>query len=959
MKLKKKHLWIILVVIIIVVFFGFLYESGNMKDRVNDVVSHHQQQQEPTDPLIHHDTTTNTIYGQVIYGSPAPNDEEFKDSLLDYLGNNQLPEIQRDDITITSRNNYDNYEQIRLTIHCSDCKVVESFDIFLDQNYDCGIPDSSITCLFSANASVHQGNMLLKPIDNDRYKYTPRQQPPTGEDVDGHIIGIINGDNIDLQDENENPVYLNCRTPGPIHSSVYGGGSSRANVCINMETGEPIPVAGASVGSGAGGEPQSATFLNPDDPAAQQSRELCINQGSCIGNRTTTDNKDACESTEDGSVGEPGIWSHRWIEGPTAIKIINDDNIHYTEVGCVSDCLEVVWTDNNALNDPTAENLAFFGTNTNVYCSNDYYLDYPGNDSYSIQSCLVPGTPNTTLPEQGNDNPQKCKQLCSPPNTDGYVESGPRTGQIYGTVRDKYLRMPEDKLDIMKDHYPVRLREATSYESERFGDTALFFSNPQEGIQCNSNMPTTSAYVVPLPYKKINPNIGFIPCSSDEAPGSTTLIGCAESCFPPEHISPPGEVLPQTILDKHDELLAHLNDLEQPTSGDDEHFGPVVPSESADSDPVSDIWDNPPATGREICPDGWEPVSNSAEFHRCAGRPYGNGDTTDPYRGKYSFSGCFPRGDVSSTGASTTTDSGGLIKFKMTTESNSPLNELFGTINAGRITALKEKNEIHTQNLGNLVNDGSVLLDELKTPENFSFGHLLFIKDKRGVAYGNHIDLDDITYYRKTLYWDQPKWIYTIEYQINCDNDCELILESQEMAMDPGGTVPPPVIAPQPDIATAEPDEGSIQYCEENEDQCWYLGNLGDNCHEVCGSNGRTCAVPRRADSPWVHGWGIDSPDDFYSVLSSDTLTQSTPRQPERVSGGLCQRADEYGHTVGPVPESNPARGGGPGINYGVSGWPSECYYNSTYEWPEGNILQTDCSPRGDNTRRLCKCVVE
>ena len=97
MKLKQKHLWIFLTIMIVVVFFGVLYDVGDGKDD-----GHTSSSGTPQRPMIHHDTTTNTIHGLVMYENSAPTDEEFKELLNRYFTNVFL--FSQNDAIISSQN---------------------------------------------------------------------------------------------------------------------------------------------------------------------------------------------------------------------------------------------------------------------------------------------------------------------------------------------------------------------------------------------------------------------------------------------------------------------------------------------------------------------------------------------------------------------------------------------------------------------------------------------------------------------------------------------------------------------------------------------------------------------------------------------------------------------------------------------------------------------------------------
>ena len=207
MKLKQKHLWIFLTIVIMVVFFGVLYDVGGGEDEPST-----------TPPAgIQHDTTTNTLYGQIVYENAGPTDEEFKELLIVYLNDNGVTELVIDNITITSRNMINTNEEINFQINCTDCEIIEGYQVNLSTFEDCMLVSNSL------HSSHH--NIISCSVSSD-------------SNIGGHWRGprsisgyTINGPQNLKKDGFNVPVSPTC-----------GNGWSNVLECRNSSDGSPLQV---------------------------------------------------------------------------------------------------------------------------------------------------------------------------------------------------------------------------------------------------------------------------------------------------------------------------------------------------------------------------------------------------------------------------------------------------------------------------------------------------------------------------------------------------------------------------------------------------------------------------------------------------------------------------------------------------------------------------------------------
>ena len=217
MKLKQKHLLIFLTIVIVVVFFVVLYDVGGEKDEPSTTPPAGIQPSTTPPTGIHHDTTTNTIYGQIVYENAGPTDEEFKELLIVYLNDNGVTELVIDNITITSRNMINTNEEINFQINCTDCEIIEGYQLSLSTFSDCMLVSNSlhsghhniISCSVSSNSNI--GGHWTVPSDSSGYTING----PQNLKKDGFNVSL---------------------------SPTCGNGWSNVLECRNSTDGSPIPV---------------------------------------------------------------------------------------------------------------------------------------------------------------------------------------------------------------------------------------------------------------------------------------------------------------------------------------------------------------------------------------------------------------------------------------------------------------------------------------------------------------------------------------------------------------------------------------------------------------------------------------------------------------------------------------------------------------------------------------------
>jgi len=249
MKLKQKHIWIFLTIVIVVVFFGVLYDVGDEKDEPPTTPPAGIQPSTTPPAGIHHDTTTGTIYGQIVYEGNGPSDQEFKGLLIVYLNDNGVTELHSDNITITSRNMINTNEEINFQINCTDCEIIEGYQVNLSTFEDCMLVSNSlhsnnnniISCSVSSDSNI--GGHWIEPNDISGYTILASPQNLKKDDfqvtvtptcgvgwsnvlecrnsTDGSPIPVtVNGQSVDFLDINESiqdkgQYQRNCETlPG-------------------------------------------------------------------------------------------------------------------------------------------------------------------------------------------------------------------------------------------------------------------------------------------------------------------------------------------------------------------------------------------------------------------------------------------------------------------------------------------------------------------------------------------------------------------------------------------------------------------------------------------------------------------------------------------------------------------------------------------------------------------------
>jgi hypothetical protein len=381
MKLKQKHLWIFLTIVIVVVFFVVLYDVG---DGEND--EHTSSSGTPQRPMIHHDTTTNTIYGLVVYQNSAPTDEEFKELLVQYLNDNGITELGIDNITITSRNIEGNYEEINLRIDCSDCKITETLtNIMVGSagNDDCADELGALTagCQFSLDGTIGGLPYYLGPNDNteDYYSFTTTGGTISAEDL---IIGVREpGDSGGVP----YPLVLETLSGSPVDVGCDMSVSSPAGVCVDTH--------------GEKKDGQDYCDISPGDTACQNEAAAC------------------------------NTASGYWIRGPNAIKTDRNDD-RYKLVGCVPNCTthpdygtaqSPVIRGWSGPTTPSTIPLSYFEADYGkINCGTDFMESSP--TSTDIGRCEQPGGPLLLPDASGALAP--CVLQCAQPDPTGYIING-------------------------------------------------------------------------------------------------------------------------------------------------------------------------------------------------------------------------------------------------------------------------------------------------------------------------------------------------------------------------------------------------------------------------------------------------------------------------------------------------------------------------------------------------------
>jgi len=831
MKLKQKHLWIFLTIVIVVVFFGVLYDVGDEKDTSSS--------ETPQRPMIHHDTTTNTIYGLVLYEGVGPTDEEFKELLVQHLNKNGITELGIDNITITSRNIEGNYEEINIQINCTDCKITETFNIVLGRDVTTGgysgqCPENAAYCNWSLVGNQHQLSYFLKPRDTLNYDLGP--------DAGEVIIGVKD----DTRDNYPHTLQLETLGGGTnVNVQCNSNTSTPAGVCLDNTTGNLLPLT-------VDGKSQSYWDPNGDDILKAQRRcthgDYCSAQDPAIADNVTTcnghmndpsgcGNNPLCHHTDN-----PVETLNVWIDpqNPKAVAI-SPDQITFELFGCAGNCEDleppdadavlhghspVTWIPPQSVGQLTASQLNFFADGYGIVeCPTLFMpsatLEDGVPDSRSIQRCFSPGTPLLPPTEQ------VCVPMCTYIETPGYV----RLRDV--TLSNNLLR-PQNSFSP-----PV----------------AAMGKNPQgstvSAINCDSHYTSSP----------LGEDVKVTPCTISNHDLKPT--GCVQSCEKPIHqIYPVGAVSDAV---NNDDLVTKINSLVDTTG-----------ELSLDAVPLS-----------TDCPPNWENINGTDQADYLTCNPP---DRAAAGRAGYTFqfNGCFP--PCPDVNADTE-----CINFQLKVNA-----DIGGGIIADDMfdELLPNDNAVtHTPGIAGWDLTGI-------TGGTFVKGHILHIKDHAGIPYGRNVNLDDITYYRKTL----SNGEYTIEYQIKCGPGCQILTEGGDEGAGAGDR----------NRATSP---------------TWHLGDVErESCDVVCrGAGAGTCVAG---------SWGLvgtNATRDEYIADLDASLTMAG-HNPSDVCGS-------YGSSNTSTTPSLQTDNTTPGY----------CMYHTD---ADGNSPQTCSSPSGSGYRRLCQCLL-